>query len=216
VTSIDALEAKPQPCAARLRLVKRGPGRAWPKNIVEVPAARPDPRAADPQATQKISREQLDAALKRTKSGTRRAVRSEPDLEQESHDAFAGPRDDGPQVTIVRIDSIELDAIDPASFAAMNALPPHPASLGKTASPTTLTPSPSPGTPISPTSAHAVELPEPGARASFARLIHRRVDLPQGLRITPRMAFLAGLAVAVFVVVAALVGFFAGRGMPSR
>lgn len=183
---------------------------------MEVPAARPDPRAADPQATQKISREQLDAALKRTKSGTRRAVRSEPDLEQDSRDAFAGPRDDGPQVTIVQIDSVELDTIDPASFAAMNALPPHPASVATTASPATLTPSP--GTPISPTSAHAVELPEPGARASFERLIHRRgrAEVTRGLRITPRAAFLVGLAVALFVLVAALVGFVAGRGLPSR
>jgi hypothetical protein len=113
-------------------------------------------------------------------------------------------------VTIVRIDSVELDTIDPASFAAMNALPPLASSLGTTAPPTTLTPSPL--NPITPTSSHAVELPEPGARASFARLIHRRVELTQGLRITPRMAFMAGLGIAVFVLVAAFIGFFAGRG----
>lgn len=215
MTAIDARREETRPCAARLRHVKRGPGRAWPKNIVEVPAARPDPRAADPQATQKISREQLDEALKRTKSGTRLAVRSEPKLEQDAQEAFAGPRDDGPEVTIVRIDSVELDTIDPASFAAMNALPPLAAShattgLGPTAPPTTLTPSRI--TPITPISSRSVELPDPGARASFSRLMHRRVDLTQGLRITPRMAFIAGLGIALFVLVAAFIGFFAGRG----
>lgn len=65
--------------------------RDWPKQIVELGASqarRLDPRSdegearvdtrLDPQATQKISREQLDAVLKGTTSGFRPAVRSEP------------------------------------------------------------------------------------------------------------------------------------------
>jgi hypothetical protein len=86
--------------------------RAWPKEITEIPSKRPDARA-DPQATQKISREQLDDALRRTKSGTRTALRSEPEIDR---DSLPGPRDTGPEITIVRIDSVELSVFDPASF----------------------------------------------------------------------------------------------------
>ena len=98
-------------CAARLHQVKRG-HRAYPKGITEIAPTRPDPRA-DPQATQKISREQLDEALKRTKSGTRPIVRSEPAIEEE---LFSGPRDDAPQITITKIESMEFEAIDPSTL----------------------------------------------------------------------------------------------------
>jgi hypothetical protein len=168
--------------------VKRAPRRAWPKDIVEVRAMRPDPRAADhqpidPHITQKISREQLDQALRRTKSGTRRAVRSEPALEEtgandEHESAFPGPRDDtddGPLVTIVRIDSvdsIELEPVDPLS------LPPIPS------------------------------LPLPRRHGVGSGETRR-------LQITPRMAFAAGVAVTLLVLLAAFFGFFAGRVLPS-
>ncbi len=101
--------------AATISRVKRQPQRVWPKGIVEVASRRPDPRS-DPQATQKISREQLEDALRRTKSGTRPATRSAPDL---ASDAFAGPRDDdAPQITIVRIDSMEMSVFDPSTLPA--------------------------------------------------------------------------------------------------
>jgi hypothetical protein len=159
--------------------VKR-PYRAWAKGIVEVPSRRPDPRS-DPQATQKISREQLEDALRRTKSGTRPAVRSEPGLQR---DSLPGPRDDeGPEITIVRIDSVELSVIDPASFP-----PPRETSLVTPSQASPLSPSIVTATPRSLTS-------------SLTRRLH----------ITPRLAFLAGLAVVVFVTLAAVVGFFAGR-----
>jgi hypothetical protein len=96
--------------------VKRATKGAWPRRIVEVPSGRSDPRA-DPQATQKISREMLDDALRRTKSGTRPAMRSEID------DDLFGPRDSAPEITIVKIDSMELSLIDPASLPPAAAEP---------------------------------------------------------------------------------------------
>ena len=57
----------------------------WPREIVEVPSTARDPRAEDPHATQKITAFELEEALKRTKSGFRRAVReSKPDLSVEA------------------------------------------------------------------------------------------------------------------------------------
>jgi hypothetical protein len=74
-------------------------------------------RAEDAQQTQKISREQLEEALKRTKSGTRRAVRSDPALdlpppEEIDRNAFFGPRDDAAPM---------LEHIDPSSLSPMPA-----------------------------------------------------------------------------------------------
>lgn len=140
--------------------------------------------------TQKISREQLEDALRRTKSGTRRAIRSEPELPADDNDprrerdSLPGPRDDqdnphvGPQVTIVRIDSVEMDVLDP---------------------------------PTAP-SATAPVLKAPGAPLAPRT---RPTGATDRVHITPRAAFVAGLAVAVFVLLAAGIGFFAGRIVPG-
>jgi len=147
--------------------------RAYPRRIVEVPSKRPDPRA-DPQATQKISREMLDDALRRTKSGTRPAMRSEHGRDD---DSFFGPRDSAPEITIVKIDSMEMALIDPAS------LPPPVHVATATEIPSHITP-----IPVAPVT-------------SASRRLH----------VTPRLAFLVGLAVIAFVGLAAVFGFFAGR-----
>ena len=105
--------------------VKR-PQRAWPRQIVEVGSKRADPRG-DPQATQKISREMLDDVLRRTKSGTRPASRSHHDGAND--DSFMGPRDSAPDVTIVKIDSMDLSVLDPSS--------PPPGHASETSSPVT-------------------------------------------------------------------------------
>jgi hypothetical protein len=198
------------------RTVKRAPGRIRPIDIVEVPAARPDPRSAEPDlharqagVTQKISREDLEEALKRTKSGTRRAVRSEHELPDDHSDArrerdsLPGPRDDedhpnvGPQVTIVRIDSVELDVIDPPSAHTTpeRAARPTPTPMGAMMSPGEIRIIPTPGSPL-------IE----------RKRLHWATER---VHITPHTAFLAGLAVAVFVLVAACIGFFAGRIVPG-
>jgi hypothetical protein len=196
--------------------VKRAPGRTRPIDIVEVPAARPDPRSPEPDlharqasVTQKISREDLEEALKRTKSGMRRAVRSEHELPEDHNDArrerdsLPGPRDDednpnvGPQVTIVRIDSVEMDIIDPPTARAPQERVARstPTPMGAMMSPGEIRIIPTPGTPL-------VE------RKRFGWATER-------VHITPRTAFVAGLAVAVFVLVAACIGFFAGRIVPG-
>ena len=167
--------------------------------------------AREPGVTQKISREELEEALKRTKSGTRRAIRSEPELPPNENDArrerdsLPGPRDDednphvGPQVTIVRIDSIEMDAIDPLSLPPMRSTPASamaargtPTPMGSMMSPMIIQ---TPGTPLV-------------ARKRFYWATER-------VQVTPRAAFIAGLAVALFVLVAAGIGFLAGRIVPG-
>jgi hypothetical protein len=194
--------------------VKRAPGRPRPIDIVEVPAPRPDPRSADPAATQKISREQLEEALKRTKSGTRRALRSEPELPpnendpRRERDSLPGPREDddspltGPQVTIVRIDSVEIESIDPLSLPPIRSTPSPPARS---------TPTPM-GSMLSP-----MVIRTPGRSSTLAVAVDRkrRYWATNRLHITPRAAFIAGLAVALFVLLAAAVGFFAGRIAPG-
>lgn len=198
--------------------VKRASTRAWPKGIVEVSSPGLDARA-DPQATQKISREQLEEALKRTKSGTRPVVRSEPSLDDQG---YAGPRDDShdsPQVTIARIDSVEVETIDPSSLPPPSAMPvivttPMDAgiSLARPASGAQPMAAPFGGSTV----ATAAER-DAGAddRSSGPRVIDRRRAPAQRLQITPRMAFVAGMTVAVIVALAAFLGFFAGRGLPS-
>jgi hypothetical protein len=200
--------------AATLARVKRGPNRVWPKAIVEIPSARIDPRS-DPQVTQKITREQLDEALKRTKSGTRPVTREprfdsrrESDDGDDAFDAFPGPRDslagplreshdshdDAPQITIVRIDSMEIEAIDPSSLP------------GYTSSPSSSRLLLTPQSLVSPvTGTVMVSGARPIARASRASMFTQR------LRLTPRMAFIAGVALAVCLLLAVLAGFFAGR-----
>lgn len=170
--------------------MKRPPtNRAWPRQIVEIATSRPDSRA-DPQATQKISRAQLDEALKRTKSGTRRSVHSQHEI-----DELSGPRDDdaprddddSPQITIVRIDSLEVDRLAELETVDPLSLPPAPSApfVAPLSTPST-----------------------PGPLAIEASLPRSR-----GLPITPRTAFIAGVLVAVFVALAASLGFFAGRGI---
>lgn len=191
-------------------------------------AARGPDARVDPQATQKISREELEEALRRTKSGTRQAVRSEPDFDVHG---YAGPRDDSPQITIVRIDSMELEAIDPSTLPAPSA--PTPGALTTTALLPRHTPSgtmpiivttpmdvaaslPRPTTGVHESGASAADaIPRTNDRASAARVIERSRALTQRLHVTPRMAFIAGIAVAALVALAALVGFFAGRGVPG-
>ena len=154
--------------------------RPYPKGITEIPATRPDPRA-DPQATQKITRQQLDEVLKRTKSGTRPIVRSEPRIEPVEEAALEEPRDDSPQITITKIESVELDVIDPASL-------------------------PRPATPLAPRiPARAI----PAAPTVVPR--HSSRTLTQRFRSSPQLAFFAGLAIATFITLAAVIGFFAGR-----
>lgn len=175
--------------------MKRAPGRRptpLPLDIVEVPAARPDPRSAEPDepsrapaVTQKISRAELEEALRRTKSGTRRAVRSEHELPpndddpRRERDSLPGPRDDedephvGPQVIPAR--PIVVSASPPADIPVV--------------------PTPSAGTPL---------VDRKGRSWAI-----------QHVQITPRLAFVAGLAVALFVLVAACLGFFAGRIAPG-
>jgi hypothetical protein len=53
----------------------------WPREIIEIPAKRPDPRSEDAQMTQRIDKSELEDVLRRTKSGFRRAVReSDPEV----------------------------------------------------------------------------------------------------------------------------------------
>lgn len=136
--------------------------------------------------TQKISREELDAVLKRTKSGTRPIVRSEPNLDDQ---VYAGPRDSCPQITIVSIDTIELEEPE---------LPAPPADVPAPLVAPASTPS-------------ADEAPE---RAS-ADPVAPRVGAVGRFQITPRMAFIGGIAVAVLIALAAFLGFFAGRVIPG-
>ena len=209
------------------RLVKRGPGRPRPIDIVEVPAARPDPRSAEPDSrsrgqgvTQKISRAELEEALKRTKSGTRRAIRSEPeippdenDARREPRDSLPGPRDDednphvGPEVTIVRIDSVEIDAIDPLSLPPMRSTPAPATPASAMPARGTMTPM---GSMMSPAEIHVIHTP--GTPLVDRK---RRSWVTQRVQLTPRNAFIAGLAVALFVLLAACAGFFAGRIAPG-
>jgi hypothetical protein len=183
-----------------------------------VPAARPDPRSdprveprRDQHATQRISREQLDEALNRTKSGTRLAVRSSPDLTElhdpaaeprdplaSPRDSFAGPRDDdGPQITIVRIDSVELSTIDPSIF---------PTVVAPSQSQAPVMVIPTPGFPNIDTTARA-------SSTSSPRVVSRRGSWTHQLPLSPRAAFFAGLTVAMIVLLAACVGFLFGRGV---
>jgi hypothetical protein len=179
-----------------IAIVKRGPGRLRPLDIVEVPPSRPDPRSADAElnerpdraATQKISREALEEALRRTKSGTRRAVRSEHELPpndadpRRERDSLPGPRDD---------DDVTTESVAPK--------PPLP-------------------TPMSAISAHmapieirVLDTPDVSAAPERSDEAVEKRSLP----VTPRNAFLAGLVIAIFLVAAAAIGFFAGRIVPG-
>jgi hypothetical protein len=155
-------------------------------------------RATDANSTQKISREQLDEALKRTKSGTRRAVRSDPALPEPEVVVFLGPRDDtAPQFA----------HIDPSSLSPIRAAAPAPVEAS------VLRDEPVEVVAL----VAAVEVIAPVAVAVVAPVERvEQVELPAAprdtsLRLNPRTAFVVGLAIAALMVLAALVGFFAGR-----
>lgn len=168
--------------------MKRG-NRAWPKGIIEIASTRPDPRAADPQATQKISLADLEAALRRTKSGTRAAQRSEPRLDDE---VFAGPRDDSPEITIVGIDTAEeFEAVDPSTLISTPAAP----SDTRVATPTAASPL-----------ASSID-----TKLALANRRSAKPAVTRRLHVTPQLALLVGLALLAFVTLAAIIGFFAGR-----
>lgn len=192
--------------------MKRATGRAWPSKIVEVPPTtfpnKPDPRSLD---TQKISREELEEALKRTKSGTRRAVRSDPSLEEPLEETIdtdlartvqvepfvlprEAPRDEGPEVTIVKIDTMEFEALDPTGMASAEV--PRPAAIE---------PVPRPLTP-------AYDFGDDVPRTSTERMITQR-KRTRRWQISPRAAFILGLVLVLFVTLAAGAGFLAGRGL---
>jgi hypothetical protein len=162
-------------------------------------------RATDANSTQKISREQLDEALKRTKSGTRRAVRSDPALPEPEVVDFLGPRDDtAPQFA----------HIDPSSLSPIRAAAPAPVEAPVEAS--VLRDEPVEVVAL----VAAVEVIAPVAVAVVAPVERvepvEQVALPApprdtSLRLNPRTAFVVGLAIAALMVLAALVGFFAGR-----
>ena len=165
--------------------------RAWPKQIVEVVSTRPDPRA-DPALTQKISRDVLEDALRRTKSGTRRirrdetfeaSIAGEPKPARQPMESLAGPRDsysDAPVVTTMGIESTELHAFDPQVIAARRAVINTP-------------------TPVTSDVPPAMDRP-----SKISRIVAR-------LPVSPRTILVALLALVAFMASAGLVGFLAGR-----
>jgi hypothetical protein len=170
--------------------MKRPPFSA-PRRILEVLATpRPDPRA-DPQATTKISRAELDAVLHRTRSGTRRAIRPETvsrdPAPPESLEELPGPRDDdAPEITIRKIESVEIDLSgDPVLVRAPTPSLSPPARI-------------SPLSPISPVAAFTPSSPP-------------RHEIPA--EAPPRMGRHPRVSVAVwiFVIAALVAAFFAGR-----
>jgi hypothetical protein len=166
-------------------------------------------RPEDAQATQKISREQLEEALKRTKSGTRRATRSDPALPAPEEVDFLGPRDDT---------APPLFHIDPSSLSPV----PAAAATAATAEPTTA------ATAEPEASVERVASADPVVSVESVAFVEAADDLlgPErsaesarpardvALRVAPRTAFVAGLGVVMLVMLAALVGFFAGRPHP--
>jgi hypothetical protein len=166
-------------------------------------------RRHDAQATQKISRAQLDEALKRTKSGTRRAIPSDPALGAPEEIDFLGPRDDsGPLVGHIEDSTSSPLAAAPAHVAedaSADFTRPKPARTPESVALTKLaalaeaarTSEPEP---------LAFVVPEDEAEAGSAR--------DRTLRVQPRTAFLFGLAIAALVVLAALVGYLAGHAPP--
>jgi hypothetical protein len=166
-------------------------------------------RPEDAQATQKISREQLEEALKRTKSGTRRATRSDPALPPPEEVDFLGPRDDTAP-PLFHIDPSSLSPVPATATATATAS----ASASATAEPAASVETAASADPVviveSVTfveSADELVAPERSAE-------HAPPARDVTLRVAPRTAFVAGLGVMVLVMLAALVGFFAGRPHP--
>jgi hypothetical protein len=100
-----------------------------------------------------------------------------------------------------------MDTIDPLSLPPMRSSPAR-------ATPTTAMPARGMMTPMgsmmSPAEAHVIQTP--GTPLVDRK---RRSWATQRLQITPRTAFVGGLAIALFVLLAACVGFFAGRITPG-
>ncbi len=173
--------------------MRRGPGRTWPKKIEEVAAARPDPRAVDPQATQKITRAQLDEALKRTTSGTRLAASSEPLVSDDTlmgpRDSLAGPLDDSDAMFVVGIDA---DRPQPALVV--------PDSTTNTGRHDAL----SPASPL-------LDVAHVRARSGTPAAPSPDAPPARGFLLTARGARLVVVAACVLVFLAVAVGFVAGR-----
>jgi hypothetical protein len=193
---------------------QRRRAREWPNGIVEIPSTRPDPRG-DPQATQKISRADIDAVLQRTKSGTRAVVRpkSQPSMWQDEAtdpDAPSGPRDDdAPEIMIVGIDSVEPS--DSAPTSARPSAPSMPARMGTPARamPADVAPAAATLEERAPTNTTAPSAfaPAPAPASSPAPPAE---DVSR-VALTPRLAFVTGIALVAFITLAALIGFLAGR-----
>lgn len=149
-------------------------------------------RVEDAQATKKISREQLEEALSRTKSGTRAAVRSDPALPEPEVVDFFGPRDDtAPQFAHIDPSSLSEAAETAGGAEEDETTPPVEALL---------------------TEALPFEAPEAEEAATDEAIAPRAPRAPDTtLRLKPRTAFVVGLVVAALVMFAALVGFIAGR-----
>ena len=141
----------------------------------------------DAQTTQKISRQQLDEALKRTKSGTRRAVGSGLSRAEPEEVDFFGPRDDTAPL---------LAHIDPSSLSPLLVAPLAPVALAR---PPTEDPV------VTFALVECSDVHEPVAEERDRPAPDTRFHL------RPRTAFVLGLAVAAVVILAAVVGFFAGR-----
>lgn len=144
----------------------------------------------DAQTTQRISRQQLDEALKRTKSGTRRAVGAGRSLPEPEEVDFFGPRDDTAPL---------LGHIDPSSLSPLRAAPVAPIAPVALAKPAT----------EDPVVTFALVDASDGDEPSEG---HDRAAPDTMLAVRPRTAFVVGLAIAMLVVLASVVGFFAGRG----
>lgn len=122
-------------------------------------------------------------------------MRSDPALPAPEEVDFLGPRDDTAPL---------LEHIDPSSLS------PIPAAAGASESVAKQQPSPESGA----AAIEAVVVDEPAAESVLTAPSAPSAHDTTLLRIAPRTAFVAGLAVIALVMLAALVGFFAGRPHP--
>lgn len=183
--------------------------RDWPKQIVEVGATqarRRDPRSddaeahldprLDPQATQKISREQLDAVLKGTASGFRPAVRSEPgDVEA----------DEPTDLADVMLDSLRsLEAGDANANAHANAHE-HAEANEESAARSTAIATPAVMAPVT-----FEPLPEVVARGTAQQQLTPS-RLRERLPVPARIALLAVSAIVLSIALGSLIALLTGR-----
>jgi hypothetical protein len=153
-------------------------------------------------ATTKISRAELDAVLNRTRSGTRPAVRPEtsgsawhrPEAVPESlHADLPGPRDDdGPEITIRKIESVEIDLAGEPVLPRESSLRAARSKISPVSPVTTFTPAP-PSKPDAP----------PLAPLLPTITSDRTSDRPRGGHVQ--------VALLIFLVGALVAAFFAGR-----